>query len=327
MPTPSNNGPDRQTPHPYLFSTCPDLDDQNITTDEDQSPRGHTPSSWHPQTSPSNYSPAPMDEDPEASRSSTMSPPPQTAEAQDHDRGEPEGLAATPADTEDGQKPTDTDEEMLVGDDISGSGAGDGADRGSGGVPVSGRGLVQDGVNSRRTGRRLTAGESRRRSQLPDTASTASFEIDHPDGSELTMGGPLWLDDTGLLGMGYEYADARVIPVSPSSYLRPGSRFHGTQQSERQRYEVQVEIKHVDLRESFLCGYLKIQGQFPISNYYLLFFSSCFPLLLRPNPQIPCDCHFLQPSSTILSNPPNLCHTPPSPTCSQPSTNRVAPQA
>lgn len=313
MPTPSNNGPDRQTPHPYLFSTCPDLDDQNITTDEDQSPRGHTPSSWHPQTSPSNYSPAPMDEDPEASRSSTMSPPPQTAEAQDHDRGEPEGLAATPADTEDGQKPTDTDEEMLVGDDISGSGAGDGADRGSGGVPVSGRGLVQDGVNSRRTGRRLTAGESRRRSQLPDTASTASFEIDHPDGSELTMGGPLWLDDTGLLGMGYEYADARVIPVSPSSYLRPGSRFHGTQQSERQRYEVQVEIKHVDLRESFLCGYLKIQGQFPISNYYLLFFSSCFPLLLRPNPQIPCDCHFLQPSSTILSNPPNLCHTPPPP--------------
>lgn len=30
--------------------------------------------------------------------------------------------------------------------------------------------------------------------------------------------------------------------------------------SERQVYEVQVEIKHVDMRESFLCGYLRIQG-------------------------------------------------------------------
>jgi hypothetical protein len=72
---------------------------------------------------------------------------------------------------------------------------------------------------------------------------------------------PSWGADTSMLGMGYEYADPRVIPVSPSTYLRPGSRFHGTQQSERQRYDVQVEIKHVDLRESFLCGYLRIQGE------------------------------------------------------------------
>jgi hypothetical protein len=52
----------------------------------------------------------------------------------------------------------------------------------------------------------------------------------------------------------------QLIPSSPSSFLRPGSKFHGTQQSERQVYEVQVEIKHVDMRESFLCGYLRIQG-------------------------------------------------------------------
>jgi hypothetical protein len=31
--------------------------------------------------------------------------------------------------------------------------------------------------------------------------------------------------------------------------------------SERQVYDVQVEIKHVDMRESFLCGYLRIQGK------------------------------------------------------------------
>ncbi|ERT01423.1 hypothetical protein HMPREF1624_02669 [Sporothrix schenckii ATCC 58251] len=52
----------------------------------------------------------------------------------------------------------------------------------------------------------------------------------------------------------------RLIPAAPSKFLRPGSRFVGTQQSERQVYDVQVEIKHVDLRESFLCGYLRIQG-------------------------------------------------------------------
>jgi hypothetical protein len=61
-------------------------------------------------------------------------------------------------------------------------------------------------------------------------------------------------------------------PSSPA-LLRAGSRFHGTQQSERQVYDVQVEIKHVDMRESFLCGYLRIQGN-----------ALCYPLLrLRAN--------------------------------------------
>ncbi|KAJ3495786.1 hypothetical protein NLG97_g3148 [Lecanicillium saksenae] len=60
--------------------------------------------------------------------------------------------------------------------------------------------------------------------------------------------------------IGLDYSNKRSIPFSPSSYLRPGTKFHGTQQSERQVYEVQVEIKYVDMRESFLCGYLRIQG-------------------------------------------------------------------
>ncbi|KAI0206538.1 vacuolar import and degradation protein-domain-containing protein [Astrocystis sublimbata] len=60
--------------------------------------------------------------------------------------------------------------------------------------------------------------------------------------------------------MGFETSNSRVLPLSATSFLRPGSKFHGTQQSERQVYDVQVEIKYVDLRESFLCGYLKIQG-------------------------------------------------------------------
>ncbi|KAI9698922.1 MAG: hypothetical protein M1836_003111 [Candelina mexicana] len=60
--------------------------------------------------------------------------------------------------------------------------------------------------------------------------------------------------------MNYEFSNVRLLPSSTSSYLRAGSRFRGTQQSDRQVYDVQVELKHVDMNESFLCGYLRIQG-------------------------------------------------------------------
>jgi hypothetical protein len=54
--------------------------------------------------------------------------------------------------------------------------------------------------------------------------------------------------------------DRQSSPASTTSFLRPGSKFRGTQQSDRQVYDVQVELKDVDLAESFLCGYLRIQG-------------------------------------------------------------------
>ncbi|KAF2447456.1 hypothetical protein P171DRAFT_429095 [Karstenula rhodostoma CBS 690.94] len=56
------------------------------------------------------------------------------------------------------------------------------------------------------------------------------------------------------------YSAHRFLPNSSSSLLRPGSRFKGNQTSDRQQYEVEVEIKYVDMRESFLCGYLRIKG-------------------------------------------------------------------
>lgn len=52
----------------------------------------------------------------------------------------------------------------------------------------------------------------------------------------------------------------KLLPNHTSSYLRAGSKFVGTQQSDRQVYNVDVEIKHVDMAESYLCGYLRIQG-------------------------------------------------------------------
>ncbi|KAI2472670.1 vacuolar import and degradation protein-domain-containing protein [Annulohypoxylon bovei var. microspora] len=82
------------------------------------------------------------------------------------------------------------------------------------------------------------------------------------DGDKLDYGAApsRYQEDAYAPSMGFDYSNVRIIPTSPSSFLRPGSRFHGTQQSERQVYDVQVEIKYVDLRESFLCGFLKIQG-------------------------------------------------------------------
>ncbi|KAL8704737.1 MAG: hypothetical protein Q9201_002121 [Fulgogasparrea decipioides] len=56
------------------------------------------------------------------------------------------------------------------------------------------------------------------------------------------------------------YGLPRMIPTLTSSFLRPFSKFHGQQQSDKQMYQVDVELKGVDMAESTLCGYLKIQG-------------------------------------------------------------------
>jgi len=56
------------------------------------------------------------------------------------------------------------------------------------------------------------------------------------------------------------FPSQRFLPNSSSSFLQPGSCFKGSQTSDRQQYEVEVEIKHVDMKDSFLCGYLRIKG-------------------------------------------------------------------
>ena len=52
--------------------------------------------------------------------------------------------------------------------------------------------------------------------------------------------------------------------------LRAGSKFRGTQQSDSQKYIVEVDIKTVDMSESFVCGYLRIEGWWiylPLDRY------------------------------------------------------------
>lgn len=62
----------------------------------------------------------------------------------------------------------------------------------------------------------------------------------------------------------------KMIPNHTSSYLRAGSKFKGTQQSDRQNYNVEVEIKNVDMAESELCGYLRIEGKAHFTLLYVI---------------------------------------------------------
>ncbi|ERF70641.1 hypothetical protein EPUS_02507 [Endocarpon pusillum Z07020] len=58
----------------------------------------------------------------------------------------------------------------------------------------------------------------------------------------------------------FEFSNTRLYPHYPSSFLRPGSKFSGTQQSDRQIYNVDVQILTLSVAESTLTGYLRICG-------------------------------------------------------------------
>ncbi|KAK3688331.1 vacuolar import and degradation protein-domain-containing protein [Podospora appendiculata] len=265
MPTPSSNAPD--PPHPprsYPFSSCPDPDEQpplhqaqpQSSTEPTTSASPTSTSSWHPRPPPpystdvgTQASPG-IDDDTAPSRSITMSPGPRSDSNHGLDtEQEPEGMIIAQDDLGEGHKQDDGDEDML----------------GNISHPAHRAGAAIES-DSERSGTAPKAGTAAdgafgwRKKDVAFASPSATGDPDDADMWDLMGNAPRWVEDSGLVGMGYEYSHMRVIPTTPSSYLRPGSRFTGTQQSERQRYEVQVEIKHVDMRESFLCGYLRIQG-------------------------------------------------------------------
>ena len=193
-----------------------------------------------------------MNDEAHASRSTTMSPGPQADPSHDVEmsRGSGEVLITSRSGTEeDGPKQTNVDEDMLSASTEP--------------MRLDGARDTDAESSAARSGARTAAvgDHMGRRKPRAGAISPSALEWDELDMWDLMANAPRWVEDSGLVGMGYEYSQTRAIPTTPSSYLRPGSRFTGTQQSERQRYDVQVEIKHVDLRESFLCGYLKIQGR------------------------------------------------------------------
>ncbi|CAG8447147.1 8334_t:CDS:2 [Acaulospora morrowiae] len=61
------------------------------------------------------------------------------------------------------------------------------------------------------------------------------------------------------LSLTTEISSVRLMPTTTCS-LYSGSKFIGKQTSGNHSYEVTVHIQHVDLSESFLCGYLHIKG-------------------------------------------------------------------
>ncbi|KAI9814483.1 MAG: hypothetical protein M1832_005889 [Thelocarpon impressellum] len=104
-----------------------------------------------------------------------------------------------------------------------------------------------------------------------DTASSSDISIPLTPTSEVKDGeqrapspcalaSPAISSQSPCSSMSYEFSEVRLLPNTSSSFLRAGSKFHGTQQSDKQVYDVQVELKHVDMDQSFLCGYLRIQG-------------------------------------------------------------------
>ncbi|KAH8894231.1 hypothetical protein GQ53DRAFT_91369 [Thozetella sp. PMI_491] len=249
MPTPSSNAPDPQSPRPHPFS-CPDPTEESLaeaSSQQDDHPP-QSPSSWHPNP-PLPYAdeigrgiiePTTMEEDTDTLRSATLSPHPLSVSTHERDM-EPEGMLITRDSTEDHHKQVDSDEDLMtaVAEPSSATSAvGDGE---------SSRGLVAEAEVGRGA-----AGESY------EFGSRILTEDDLESWDATT--GSRWMQDSGLAGLGYEYSHKRLVPAYPSRFLRPGSRFTGTQTSERQRYDVQVEIKSVDLRESSMCGYLRIQG-------------------------------------------------------------------
>ena len=72
----------------------------------------------------------------------------------------------------------------------------------------------------------------------------------------------------------WDFSNVRLTPHYPSSLLRPGSHFTGTQQSDRQIYNVDVKILTLSVPQSSVTGYLRIQGLTDEHNILTTFFTA-----------------------------------------------------
>ncbi|PON27589.1 hypothetical protein TGAM01_v203356 [Trichoderma gamsii] len=231
MPTPSSNPPpDQSSPPPYSFSTCP----------EDQPHPSRSARPTQDATRPTS--------DTEATQSSPTSIASPTAQssATSHD-----DLATEESTLIDGQasaeaSPMDTSASLR---------------------PLSSGTVATSPTSSERDDDlKHQGGNSGDRLSRESSTLSGTLQVENSESYQREPDSLEWLeqeDEYDAPPMPSDCTYIRNIPVSASSFLRPGSKFRGTQQSERQVYDVQVEIKHVDLRESFLCGYLRIQANQP----------------------------------------------------------------
>jgi len=71
----------------------------------------------------------------------------------------------------------------------------------------------------------------------------------------------------------WDFSRRRLRPQYPSATFQPYSKFKGTQQSDRQIYNVEVTILTVDIEQSTMSGYLQICGLTPDHPTLTTFFT------------------------------------------------------
>lgn len=156
------------------------------------------------------------------------------------------------------QQPVDTPEEResatLSALPASGASDGDSVNIGNGNVGDGNerqtRGQKDDNDQTSSTGTDSTIiDEHRTQSQPSSPATQISDRPSHTLSTTTHPSTPFW-----------DFTHIQRPPHYPSSLLRPGSKFTGTQQSDRQIYNVDVDILTVDTSQSSLTGYLRICG-------------------------------------------------------------------
>ncbi|KIW99664.1 uncharacterized protein Z518_11077 [Rhinocladiella mackenziei CBS 650.93] len=71
----------------------------------------------------------------------------------------------------------------------------------------------------------------------------------------------------------WEFSHRRLRPQYPSATFQPYSKFKGTQQSDRQIYNVEVTVLTVDIEQASMSGYLQICGLTPDHPTLTTFFT------------------------------------------------------
>lgn len=259
MPTPSPNPPPGpSSPPPYAFSTCPD----------DLQQPSHSNRQAHIASQPPQFRDGQVQSG--SSLDNPLSRPPNPLVASGDDNVSSNTLVVgSGASVESSSRATTVSlgpRPSIIGVTFAASNGREGDLAKSHGAGPDGP-LSHSGRVSMSRLRRPPGGTSISANPNFDTPDSALYEDDGDQYASLSMGSDfpslrVRRNADSHATSGGELANTcQAIPTSSCSYLRPGSKFHGTQQSERQVYDVQVEIKYVDMRESFLCGYLRIQGR------------------------------------------------------------------
>ncbi|KAJ9609421.1 hypothetical protein H2200_005748 [Cladophialophora chaetospira] len=110
----------------------------------------------------------------------------------------------------------------------------------------------------------------------PPLSCSAEGSTGRYDSSRMRPGVPSIdqeLDWSNTEAKNWDFSHRRLRPQYPSATFQPYSKFKGTQQSDRQIYNVEVTILTVDIEQSSMSGYLQICGLTPDHPTLTTFFT------------------------------------------------------